>query len=90
MPDNTHSGIGRYKSPARKLAAFFRQSRDGWKSKYREKKRDVKRFKDTVRYLRTRKDELKSKVRDLEHELNQIRSTMKEMSEEIRQLKKNQ
>jgi uncharacterized protein YlxW (UPF0749 family) len=90
MPDNTQTGLDGYKSPVRKLAAFFRKSRDQWKVKHNEKKADVKRLKDNVRYLRTRNAELKSKVRNLEHELNQIKGREKEMTEEIRELKKNQ
>ena len=39
------------KSPVRKLVRFFRSSRDGWKSKYQEAKRNNKRLVNQVRVV---------------------------------------
>ena len=38
-----------FRSPIRKLVSFFRTSRDGWKEKYQESKRENKRLGNQVR-----------------------------------------
>ena len=38
-----------FRSPIRKLVSFFRSSRDGWKEKYQESKRENKRLGNQVR-----------------------------------------
>ncbi|SKA28975.1 hypothetical protein SAMN02745446_03810, partial [Desulfococcus multivorans DSM 2059] len=40
-----------YKSPIRKLAKFFENSRDSWKSKCQEAKYKVKMLQNKLRYL---------------------------------------
>ena len=62
-----------YKSPMRKLAKFFENSRDNWKSKCKEAKYKVKMLQNKVRYLEKRKAELNKKVKELEKELRQYR-----------------
>ena len=71
-----------YKSPIRKLAAFFEKSRDRWKDKYIGAKADVKRLKNKVRFLAESKNALKQRLKVLEYEMNQLRSQKQEMESE--------
>ncbi len=66
-----------YKSPLRKLVAFFEKSRDGWKAKCLEFKYETKKLKQRVGYLTARNRELKQKVRGLERQLAQLREHRK-------------
>jgi chromosome segregation ATPase len=75
-----------YKSPVRKLVAFFEKSRDSWKTKYMEAKYSAKILKNQVRYLKSRKRELKERVQTLEGELLELRSRLE--SHESESLKK--
>jgi chromosome segregation ATPase len=58
-----------YKSPIRKLVAFFERSRDGWKAKCLEFRYKTKKLKQRVGYLTEKNKELKQRVRGLEREL---------------------
>ena len=71
-----------YKSPIRKLAAFFEKSRDRWKDKYIGAKADVKRLKNKVHFLVESKNDLKQRLKVLESEINQLRSQKQEMESE--------
>ena len=73
----------RFKSPFRKLAYFFEQSRDRWKSKYKETKSNVKRLENRNRYLKKRNMQLKEKVKNLESKINQIRTREKQLQQSV-------
>jgi hypothetical protein len=45
-----------YLSPDYKLVAFFRESRDGWKEKAQEAKRQVRKLKERLKRVRARRD----------------------------------
>ena len=45
-----------YKSPLRKLVNFFKTSRDNWKKKYQETKKEVNRLANRVRFLEKSKN----------------------------------
>ena len=69
------------KSPVRKLVRFFRSSRDGWKSKYQEAKRKIKRLVNQVRAVEKSREHWKQvakaegrRVRGLERELEAIKN----------------
>jgi len=69
------------KSPVRKLVRFFRSSRDGWKSKYQEAKRNHKRLVNQVRVVEKSREHWKQvakaegrRVRGLERELEAIKN----------------
>jgi uncharacterized protein YlxW (UPF0749 family) len=72
-----------YKSPIRKLAAFFKKSRDRWKDKHIGAKADVKRLKNKVRFLVKSKNDLKQRLKVFEYEMNQLRSQKQETESEI-------
>ncbi len=80
MPDHSmDTNVKRFKSPFRKLVYFFEQSRNRWKSKYKQIKSNVKRLENKNRYLKKRNTQLKEKVKNLESELNQIRVNEKQL-----------
>jgi len=69
------------RSPVRKLVRFFRSSRDGWKSKYQEAKRTIKRLVNQVRAVEKSREHWKQvakaegrRVRGLERELEAIKN----------------
>ena len=71
-----------FKSPLRKLLSFFRTSRDGWKEKYQESKRENKRLGNQVRAVEKSrahwKQVTKAKsrhIRQLERELEAAKNS---------------
>lgn len=71
-----------YKSPVRKLASFFRKSRDGWKTKYQELHKRLKKEQNQVRAVERSRDAWREKARDaarrveeLERELAEAKKT---------------
>ena len=67
MPDNKNDCDKTvYKSPPSKFAAFFKGSRDKWKEKFMEAKRNVNRLTEQVRYWKKQSDDLRRRVRELE------------------------
>ena len=74
MPDHTmDTNAKRFKSPFRKLVYFFEQSRNRWKSKYKQIKSNVKRLENRNRYLKKRNNELKEKVSVLKSRLDDLK-----------------
>jgi hypothetical protein len=63
-----------YKSPRRKLVAFFQKSRDRWKAKCIDAKAMVKTLKNRIRYLEASKNEWKTKAIELEKELVRMKA----------------
>ncbi len=89
MPDHRmDTSAKRFKSPFRKLAYFFEESRNRWKSKYKQIKFNVKRLENKNRYLKKRNTQLKEKVKKLESELNQIRFSEKQLQQTMKKKKR--
>ena len=89
MPDHrVDSNATRFKSPFRKLVPFFEQSRNRWKSKFKDSKSNVKRLENRNRYLKKRNHELKEKVKNLESEINQLRGTEKQLQQLVEKKKR--
>ena len=68
QPDTQAKGTP-FKSPLRVLVRFFQRSRDGWKHKYQELKRQRKRWQNEVADLRRSRDHWKEKAKALEQQL---------------------
>lgn len=51
-----------YKTPLKKLVTFFRRSRDSWKEKTLQSKKELKLCKNRIRFLETSKAKLKQEV----------------------------
>lgn len=62
-----------YKSPIRKLAGFFEQSRNQWKVKCLESKMAIKLLRNKIRYSEQSKTKLREKVAKLEKEIAQFK-----------------
>lgn len=74
--------LDQYKSPTRKLISFFNKSRDKWKEKCINAKKEIKNLKNNLRYL-------KNKNQDLKDENSALRKRLAEITNEAEVLKKN-
>ena len=61
-----------YKSPLKKLVVFFEKSRDNWKAKYIETRKDLKRAKNQINDLKHRKEMWKERAIRTENRLKEI------------------
>jgi predicted ribosome quality control (RQC) complex YloA/Tae2 family protein len=80
-----------HKSPLRKLVLFFQNSRDQWKAKHHELKRELKKEQNQVRAVeksraqwRSKAEAAEQRVEELQRELNEI----KRVSRQSRQRQK--
>ena len=87
--DKNKSAISDYKSPARKLLPFFKNSRDKWKAKCQAAKYQIKLLRKRIRHMEKRGDELKQKVKTLEKELKSVKNNEQKLVHEGERLKKN-
>lgn len=67
-----------YKCRSKVLATFFKQSRDRWKTRCRESKRQLKRVTNRAAWLETCRDKWKVHAKQLEKEVEQLRGEQKE------------
>jgi hypothetical protein len=67
-----------YKSPLRKLVKFFEKSRDNWKNKYFEKKKELKRATNRIYDLELRKDKWKRRALKVESQLEEMKKNSSE------------
>ena len=67
-----------YKSPLKKLVKFFEKSRDNWKNKYFEKKKELKRATNRIYDLESRKDEWKERALKAESKLEEMNKNLSE------------
>lgn len=74
------SSFQEYTSPIRKLAKFFRDSRDQWKAKHGQAKKDLKRLSNQQRAVeqsrqmwRTRAEAAESRVQELEQSIEALK-----------------
>ncbi|MDM8560476.1 hypothetical protein [Candidatus Parabeggiatoa sp. HSG14] len=54
-----------YKSPAHKLLKWFKESRDSWKTKYHELKKNFKQLENRIRFLESSKNRWKKEAIEL-------------------------
>jgi chemotaxis receptor (MCP) glutamine deamidase CheD len=62
-----------YSSPVHKLLPFFESSRNGWKNKCREAKKDIKRLKNQVAKLGCSRDRWKRAAQERASEVQRLR-----------------
>ena len=62
-----------FKSPVRKLMAFFEKSRDGWKQKCRTARSQGKYWSNQARAVMRSRDEWREKAKASARELEQLR-----------------
>ncbi len=75
---STMQEIKEYRSPLRKLAAFFRRSRDGWKAKCQAAKRKAKSLANHVAVLKKSRNRWKSLVRQQHQEIARLKQELEE------------
>jgi len=54
-----------YKSPTHKLLKWFKESRDNWKTKYQELKKNFKQLENRIRFLESSKNRWKKEAIEL-------------------------
>jgi septal ring factor EnvC (AmiA/AmiB activator) len=72
-----------YSSPWRALAWSFHKSRENWKRKYAEVKREVKRSRDQARDLRQSRERWKEKASALETENESLEQMLAELQSQL-------
>ena len=77
-----------YKSPVKKLIRFFKISRDNWKEKYFEIKKDLKRVTNRIYDLEKRKDDWKQRATEAEEELKLLKLKVQENESVVKPIKK--
>lgn len=66
-----------FRSPLGKLVRFFEASRDRWKEKCKEAKRQLKLLKQRIAQIRASRDRWKEKARQLEAQLREAQTASK-------------
>jgi septal ring factor EnvC (AmiA/AmiB activator) len=73
-----------YKSPVRKLVAFFEKSRDGWKAKHRELKKQLKKEQNQVRAVERSRAAWRRKAEDAARRVEELESELAEVQKNSR------
>lgn len=77
-----------YKSPVRKLMRFFEKSRNQWKAKHHQVKRELKRSQNRVRVLEQRVERATSQAEALEAEVARLKAREQALGRDIEHLQK--
>jgi uncharacterized protein YdaU (DUF1376 family) len=72
-------GLGKFHSPVRVLAAFFKKSRDQWKQKCLEAKTELKRFKVRVADVSKSRDTWREKAEARQRELEALQFEVQQL-----------
>ena len=75
-----------YQSPPKKLIAFFKKSRDEWKSKCIDAKEELKLAKKNIKNLRERQKTQKENIKCLEAEVSRLNSVKGVLEQEVNEL----
>ncbi len=67
-----------FTTPLRKLARFFKTSRDGWKQKCQEAKQQCKKLINQVRAVEKSRDHWKELARQKEQEMRELKQQLSE------------
>jgi chromosome segregation ATPase len=79
-----------YRSPIKKLVTFFETSRNKWKEKCRNAKKDNKLLKSKIRYLEKKQNDFKTKIDELNNELTVMKNKTSSLEKELKDQKKRQ
>jgi septal ring factor EnvC (AmiA/AmiB activator) len=74
-------GTSSYKSPTYKLLSFFPKSRDKWKAKCMEAKRENRSLKYCLAKMTEKRDRWKAKARELEKQIRDLEKQIANVSE---------
>jgi len=76
-------GLDGFRSPVRVLAAFFKESRDKWKQKYMDAKKDLKRLTVRVADVCKSRDTWKEKAEAKQQQLQALQSEMQQLQSQL-------
>ncbi len=65
-----------FKSPSHKLIAFFESSRNNWKQKHMEVKKEIKRYKNAIARLTKSKDKFKEESKMLQRKIKSLETEL--------------
>ena len=82
LGDGGEARVG-YKSPRRILLRFFRQSRNRWKAKYKELKKDLKRAENRARDVQKSRDAWREKAEQAKAEAEACRAENARLEKEL-------
>jgi hypothetical protein len=71
-----------YKSPLHKLVNFFKKSRDQWKEKYQEARKEIKSLKNKLYYRDKKCRQQEERVQSLEKEVAELKSALAQKNQE--------
>jgi len=83
------SDLDSYKSPLRKLVTFFEKSRDNWKQKSLEHKKENRRLNKRLRVLETAKKRWKDEAITLRKQLKNLEQATDVLENDLVDSKKN-
>ncbi|MEA3643133.1 MAG: hypothetical protein VBE63_24800 [Lamprobacter sp.] len=79
-----------YKSPLHKLVNFFKESRDKWKEKYQEARREIKSLKNKQYYREKKYRQQEERMRDLEKENKELKESLAQKDREKQETQETQ
>lgn len=74
-----------YKTPLRKLTRFFEQSRDKWKQKYQQARKEIKSLKNKLYYQQQKQCEQEEHLKALEQENQALKTSLEDLEQQRRQ-----
>ena len=80
---DSNTTFEQYKSPWRNLAWSFRESRDGWKRKHQELKRDFKRLQNQLRDVRLSRTDWQTQAEEARQEASRRQTQAEEARQEV-------
>lgn len=80
---HARGGLSGYRSRIRVLAEWFRQSRDNWKQKYMELKREIKRFKNRACDLEKSRDHWKQQASVRSEEIDVLHAEFEQLKRRL-------
>ena len=78
-----------FKSPVKKLTAFFKNSRDKWKEKCKQAMLDIRSQKKRIEFLEMSKAEFKSQLKELKEKNKQLQNELNKLEDSKKKLLKN-
>jgi chromosome segregation ATPase len=77
------NGLEGLRSPARVLAGWFRESRDNWKQKYVQAKKELKRYKVRASDIDSSRQRWKDKYETSQRELETLQAELEQLRNQI-------
>ncbi len=81
--------VENFKSPVKKLTAFFKSSRDKWKEKCKKAMLDIRSLKKRIEFLERSKSELKLMLKELKTQNNLLKNGFNKSENDKKKFLKN-